>query len=158
MLRIIKFEQTLPIDQKQCWDFFSNPTNLDLITPPDMKFRIISELLPEIHTGFRIKYLIKPFPFYQVNWVTEIALSEAPERFIDVQQKGPFKIWEHTHEFIKIKGGMRILDTVQYDLGYGFIGFVIDKWIVYPRLRYIFRYRRLKLVSIFGSLKNKRGR
>ena len=41
-----KFEQFLPISLDEAWDFFSAPQNLNEITPPEMKFEILTKEIP----------------------------------------------------------------------------------------------------------------
>lgn len=149
MLRTLTFRQELPLDIKKSWDFFSNPSNLSLITPPSMRFKIISEKPLKIYSGLLIRYKIQPLPLYSTTWVTEIAQCKSPELFTDVQRKGPYKLWEHEHLFIEMESGTLMIDNLRYDVGYGFIGELIDRFIVYPKVMSIFDYRKNKLKELF---------
>ena len=42
-------EQTFPIDLEAAWAFFSNPANLNEITPPEMAFDVTSDLPDEMY-------------------------------------------------------------------------------------------------------------
>jgi len=64
--------QTLPVDLETAWDFFSNPSNLRLITPPWLDFSITSQVPDVIHAGLVITYRIRPFAGIGVSWLSEI--------------------------------------------------------------------------------------
>ena len=53
-------EQILPISVETAWEFFSNPNNLNKITPKDMSFEIRTELEGEMYAGMLIDYTVKP--------------------------------------------------------------------------------------------------
>src|SRR5690606_6580720 len=64
--------QRLPIGLEEAWDFFSNPRNLAVITPPEMGFAIAHELPERMHPGLIIQYRVRPLFNIPVTWVTEI--------------------------------------------------------------------------------------
>jgi len=55
-MRINNFKQVqiVPISLERAWEFFSNPKNLSVITPPEMNFRVTSELPDKIYPGLII--------------------------------------------------------------------------------------------------------
>ncbi len=87
-------EQNLAITIEEAWAFFSSAKNLDRITPPEMGFKIISQLREEpIYHGMQIEYIVKPLFGIPLKWVTEIENVQAPYSFADRQQKGPYRLW-----------------------------------------------------------------
>ena len=60
------------MDIKEAWEFFSSPKNLDLITPDDMRFQIISGADEKVYAGQLIAYRIRPLLNIPMKWVTEI--------------------------------------------------------------------------------------
>ena len=56
----IKYTQDLPISLDECWDFFSDPTNLAKITPSKLGFQIKTDLPEKIYEGLIIEYTVKP--------------------------------------------------------------------------------------------------
>ena len=84
-----KFEQFLPISLDEAWDFFSAPQNLNEITPPEMKFEILTKEIPRMYAGQIVQYNVTPFPFFTSGWVTEITQVEDRKMFIDEQRFGP---------------------------------------------------------------------
>ncbi len=148
MYQILR-EQFLPIPVAEAWDFFSSPKNLATITPPELDFKILSELPNEIYEGMRIDYLVKPLLGIPVHWQTEIRDVDKRKFFTDVQLKGPYKVWEHTHTFLERKNGVLMRDEVNYQLPFGVMGKMAHALIVKKKLDRIFAFRKQKLDKIF---------
>ena len=72
--------------------------NLERITPPWLRFRILDPRPDRLTAGARLQYslVLHRFP---VRWTTEISEWEPPHRFADFQVRGPYRRWEHTHTF-----------------------------------------------------------
>jgi len=148
-------EQYLPITIEQAWAFFSSAKNLAQITPPEMKFVIHTRLNDEpIYPGMKIDYTVSPLLNMPLKWTTEITNVQAPFAFTDRQLKGPYKLWEHTHTFESVLGGVRMTDEVKYALPLGILGPLINRIVVLDRLEHIFNFRERKLRHIFGTFKN----
>lgn len=142
-------EQFLPVTIEQAWDFFSNPKNLDEITPAAMSFHIISDLPDKVYEGLIIKYKIKPMLNIPVTWITRISMVNAPFCFMDEQLKGPYKVWKHEHHFKSVDGGVLMTDILNYDIGKGIIGSIAGKLFVHKKVKEIFEFRRKKLEELF---------
>jgi ligand-binding SRPBCC domain-containing protein len=145
-------EQLLPPDIDRSWDFFSSAENLALITPPSMDFKILTALNGrEIYEGLLINYTVKPLLGLIFHWETEICKVNKPFYFTDRQLKGPYKLWEHTHTFIKKDNGVLIKDEVKYQLPFGIIGNIIHALFVRKIIEDIFIYRKIVLNQLFES-------
>ena len=145
-----KAEQFLPIDIEKAWDFFSSPKNLSVITPPEMGFKILTELNgKEIHDGMLIDYTVKPLLGIAMHWQTKIRDVEKYKVFADIQLKGPYKSWEHTHTFEEINNGVLMKDIINYELPFGFIGDIAHTLLVKKKIENIFAYRKSVLEKIF---------
>lgn len=145
-----KAEQFLPIGKNKAWAFFSSPKNLAVITPPEMEFKILTELNGEnIYEGMKINYTVKPLFGIRVNWQTEICRVENQNYFTDRQTTGPYKIWEHTHNFIERNNGVLMTDVVNYELPFGFIGNFANSILVKRKIESIFDYRKKILEKLF---------
>lgn len=108
-----------PIDET--FAFFSEAANLQRITPPELRFQIVTPLPIEMRRGARIAYRLALFgiPF---EWLTQIDRWEPPHTFVDRQLRGPYGLWVHTHEF-EIEGSFtRMRDRVEYRLPLGALG------------------------------------
>lgn len=146
----INSEIWLPISIDEAWDFFSSPYNLSKITPDDMEFKILSSNLNSIiYSNMIIDYQIKPMLKIPMHWKTKITKVIPKVQFTDVQLKGPYKTWEHTHTFIEHNNGLIIRDQVNYELPFGFLGKIIHALIIRKRIEYIFNFRKLSIQKIF---------
>lgn len=147
----IKQVQLLPVTLDEAWDFFSEPLNLNDITPPDMNFRIEFVSRPgKIYAGQLIGYRIRILPWIWVRWLTEITAVKRGEYFIDDQRSGPYALWHHQHHFRTVPGGVEMTDEVNYAVPYGWLGRLANRFFVAPRLRTIFAYRHHILEKKFA--------
>lgn len=129
----------LPVPVDRVFAFFSDAGNLERLTPPELKFRILTPLPIDMRPGALIDYELGLF-FVRFGWRTEIREWDPPRRFVDVQLRGPYKEWVHTHEFVATPGGTLMTDHVQYQLPLTPAGDLA--WpIVRLQLSRIFRYR-----------------
>jgi ligand-binding SRPBCC domain-containing protein len=136
------------------WDFFASPSNLARLTPPWLKFELLSPVPDRMHPGLLIDYRLRPVWGIPVKWTTEILEVEAPHRFLDAQSKGPYRMWRHEHWFREVPGGVEIEDRVDYALPWGALGEPAHVYMVRPRLGSIFEFRRRTVEEIFGRLRD----
>lgn len=147
---VLEREQFLPITLREAWAFFSTPRNLALITPPGMGFRIREPFEDkETYSGQRITYTVKPLGGIPMTWVTRIESVEAPRRFVDTQERGPYRRWWHEHTFEEVEGGVLMRDRIEYELPMGILGDLAHRVLVRERLRHIFDFRRHTLERLF---------
>lgn len=145
-------KQSLPVSIDVAWSFFSDPKNLNTITPNSMKFETLSGNDKKMFTGQIIHYKITPFPFINLQWVTEITHMDDKKIFVDEQRFGPYSFWHHKHFFTEINGGVLMEDLVHYKVPFGILGQLFHPIIVKPKLEEIFAFRKQKLTELFGTL------
>ena len=152
-MKIYRFvrNQKIPIDKNEAWKFLSDPNNLKTITPDYMGFDILEKENTKMYSGQIIKYIVTPIFGIKMNWVTEITHVKDFEYFVDEQRFGPYKFWHHKHLIKEIKGGVEMIDILDYALPFGFAGRFFHPIIIKPKLNEIFNYRRDKLIEIFGN-------
>jgi ligand-binding SRPBCC domain-containing protein len=147
-------KQLIPISIEQAWDFFSSPANLQRITPPEMRFQIISRFHGlRMYPGQLIEYKVRPFLGIPVYWMTEITQVQEPVYFIDQQRFGPYTLWHHQHHFKAISGGVEMTDIVHYRIPLGILGDFANWLFVKQKLESIFQYRYKSVEELFGSWK-----
>lgn len=152
MLYELRSKQIVPISIEEAWIFFSNPKNLNIITPDTMKFVTLSGDDKPMFQGQIIHYKISPFPLFYTEWVTEITHVEKNRFFVDEQRFGPYSFWHHKHFFKQVDGGIEMEDIVHYKVPFGIIGRLFHPLIVRPKLEEIFNFRRQKLIELFGDI------
>ncbi|MCS7205552.1 MAG: SRPBCC family protein [Leptospiraceae bacterium] len=145
---ILQRVQHIPRNIDEVWDFFSNPRNLKIITPPYMGFDIINEVPEKMYEGLLIEYRVSPLLNIPLKWISEISYIKEKEYFIDEQKVGPYKLWHHTHIFEKKDNGVLMKDIVYYELPFSPISNIILP-LIENRLKEIFNYRYNKIKELF---------
>ncbi|MEO7923419.1 MAG: SRPBCC family protein [Chitinophagaceae bacterium] len=147
----LKTVQQIPVSLQQAWDFFSNPVNLQAITPGNMGFTLISRHHGEkMYAGQIIEYRVKPLLGIPLYWMTEITGVKDREYFIDEQRFGPYRLWHHQHHFKEIPGGVEMTDIVHYKNPFWLAGRIANSLFVRNKLRQVFTYRYQKVEELFG--------
>ncbi len=145
-------EQQLNCDIETAWDFFTSPMNLAKITPKDMAFTVLTEHKNEkIFEGMIIDYTVSPLLGIPLKWKTRITEVIPNKSFTDFQEKGPYKLWKHYHEFIANEKGVLMKDKVDYELPMGFLGNIAHALFVKKKLEKIFNYRFQILENLFNK-------
>jgi NADH dehydrogenase len=135
----------------EVFDFFARPENLGRITPSGMGFELLTTDT-SMRAGLTIDYRIRPLLGIPTRWRTEITSYEPPTRFTDLQARGPYRRWAHTHTFRAVDGGTLIEDEVVYELPFGPLGRIAHRLFVRAELRKIFRHRARTIAGIFAPV------
>ena len=146
----LKREQLVRTDLQTCWDFFSSPQNLAVITPEKLRFTVLSEQPARMYEGLMIAYTVSPVLGIPLGWITEIKTVKEGLFFVDEQRKGPYRIWHHEHHFEAVEGGVLMTDIVSYTLPLGFLGKFAHWLFVRKHLEAIFEYRFRKVEELFN--------
>jgi len=143
---VLERTQVLPRPRDEVFAFFSDPLNLEAITPAWLHFRVVSapERLAR-HSFLRYRLRLRGVGF---GWLTEIVEWSPPAGFKDVQLAGPYLLWEHTHRFAAVPGGTEVYDHVRYRVPGGIL---VQRLAVGPWLDRIFDYRRERLAELLGG-------
>jgi ligand-binding SRPBCC domain-containing protein len=141
-IHTLQREQLLPGTPHEVFPFFADARNLEAITPPLLRFRVLTPEPLEMRVGTHIQYRLR-LRGVPVSWHTTIQAWEPPHRFVDVQLRGPYALWHHTHTFAPAPGGdgtvMR--DVVRYAIGFGPFGELAHRFLVRRDLAAIFDFR-----------------
>ena len=136
---------------EECWNFFSNPKNLQKITPEGMGFQITDYDHKSMYPGQIIQYKVTPLFGITLSWVTVITQVKENSYFIDEQRFGPYSFWHHKHFFEATPNGTKMTDVVHYGLPLGFVGQIMNTLVVKNKLKSIFSYRVTKVDEIFNA-------
>jgi len=147
---VLERRQVVPADAPDVFGFFSDAANLETITPPFLRFRILTPLPIPMREGARIEYALSLFgvPF---RWRTRITRWEPGACFVDEQESGPYAFWRHAHAFEAGAGSTTMRDRVEYALPLGPIGSAVHALFVRNALERIFDYRRDAIARIFSG-------
>lgn len=148
----IKVVQKIPATLEKAWLFFSQPGNLQNITPGNLGFKMLSRHHGNtIYPGQIIEYRIKPLLGIPLYWMTEITHVEARNFFVDEQRYGPYSMWHHQHHFREIKGGIEMTDIVHYKIPWSLLGVLANSLFIRKQLRKIFYFRFQRTEELFGK-------
>jgi len=165
-------EQWIAAPLPRVFAFFADPRNLPRIMPPSqgaklIRLNLVPPRLPAdtappdagqmAGLGTEIVFKFRAVPYLPIHekWVALITGFSLNEYFSDTQKQGPFNRWQHTHSFeAKTQGGRDgtlIRDVVEYEVGFGPIGTMLERLIFQRMLRKTFDYRKKALESIFAG-------
>jgi ligand-binding SRPBCC domain-containing protein len=173
MIHRVEFEQWVPVATERAFLFFANPNNLPRIMPRETGTELAAlRLVPppaapgeqqaipndvtlagvgsEIVTSFRL------FPFlpFRAQWIALITEFEWNHHFADIQKKGPFKRFQHRHEFSRETRngapGTTVRDVIEYDAGFGLLGDLGQRIFIAPSLTQTFQHRQQMLEKLLG--------
>ena len=149
-VHVLEREQWIPATLDRVFDFFSDAANLEKLTPPWLGFQIRSPLPIRTKAETRIDYTIRLGPV-PMRWRARISVWEQGRRFVDEQERGPYALWEHTHEFTEMAGGVWMRDRVRYALPLGALGAFAHFLIVRALLARIFDFRFARVRELFAA-------
>jgi hypothetical protein len=142
--------QWIPRTPEEIFAFFGDAHNLEQITPPLLRFRVLSCSTPEIRRGTVLRYRLA-LHGVPLHWRTVIDRWDPPHAFTDRQAFGPFRQWVHDHEFTPVDGGTLMTDRVRFRVWFGSL-LSTPLWAWMRRdLESIFLYRRQAVAERFGS-------
>ena len=130
----------------EVFPFFADAGNLDLITPPWLRFEIVTPRPIEMKAGALIDYRLRLHGL-PVRWQSEITVWQPPDRFVDEQRRGPYRLWHHEHTFTERDGGTLVGDHVRYAV-WG--GALVNRLFVQRDVAAIFHYRQQTLRELFA--------
>lgn len=141
-IHLLERQQRVEVPIERAFGFYGDAHNLERITPPWLGFQVITPRPIEMEAGSLIEYRLRLHPV-PVRWRTRIEAWEPPHRFVDAQIRGPYSLWEHTHEFEPDGPEATIIrDRVRYSIPFGPLGDLANRLLVRRDLAQIFDYRR----------------
>ena len=153
---LLERTQVVPVPIGEAFAFFADAGNLEQITPRWLRFRIV-EAPEEIAAGARFRYRLS-LAGIPIRWRTEIVSWTPPRAFVDVQRRGPFLLWEHTHRLTPVAGGTELYDHVRYRLFLGPLGALVQRLLVRGWVEAIFDYRARQVPRLLSGAPAERPR
>lgn len=144
----LRTTQHFPRPRAEVFAFFADAMNLEQITPPWLRFRVLTPPPITMRTGALIDYRLR-LHGAPIRWRTRISAWEPGSRFVDEQARGPYRLWRHEHLFEDDDaGGARVTDRIVYRP----LGGRLAQWLlVASDLRKIFEFRRHALAERFSE-------
>ncbi len=145
---MVQFSQTstLPVNVQTCFNWHERDGALERYIPPWENTEVLhrtGSILP----GGQVHIIIRPGGI-PIKWIAHHTEYEKNVYFKDLQFKGPFKSFIHTHRFYqdKTENSSTLVDDIHYTLPYGWLGNLMQKNI-HQQLEQTFRYRHHLLLN-----------
>ena len=149
--QILRREQRLPGTPEEVFGFFADAHNLEALTPPLLRFRLVTPAPIAMGQGALIRYRLRVHRV-PVSWLTQITEWDPPHGFVDEQIKGPYALWHHTHTFEATRdGGTLMRDVVRYRVGFGALGRLADRLVVRRDVEAIFDFRAQRIPALLAA-------
>jgi ligand-binding SRPBCC domain-containing protein len=133
-------EQYLNHPLETVFGFFADARNLERLTPPWLRFHLLTDDPIEMRVGTLIDYRLRVHGV-PVRWTSVIEEWEPGRGFVDRQLRGPYGLWHHRHRFQPSGTGTLVVDEVDYALPLGRLGDLAHPLFVRRDLERIFAYR-----------------
>ncbi len=144
----LRREQRLPRPIDEVFAFFGDARNLEAITPPLLRFQVLTPDPIAMGPGALIRYRLRVRGM-PVGWLTAIREWDPPHRFVDEQLRGPYALWHHTHTFEPDGEDATLMrDEVRYALPFGFAGELARRLFVGRDVEAIFDFRAKRIVEL----------
>jgi ligand-binding SRPBCC domain-containing protein len=148
---VLEREQRLPGRPEEVFGFFADARNLEAITPPLLRFRMLTPDPIVMGQGTLLRYRLRVHGV-PVSWLTEIKEWDPPHRFADEQLEGPYALWHHTHTFEDDGAGATLMrDVVRYELPLGALGELARRLFVARDVAAIFDYRAQRVAALLSA-------
>ena len=140
-LHTLATSMSVPLPRERVFAFFSDASNLELITPPELGFSILTPMPVRMREGTTIDYRLRLLSI-PLRWRARISRWRPPVAFTDEQVRGPYRVWRHTHRFHDAGGcETTVEDVVHYGVPLWPLGEPFHP-LVRLELERIFRFRQ----------------
>ena len=150
MIHRLQREQVVPAGLDEVFEFFSQARNLETLTPPWLRFEVLTPEPIEMQQSTRIAYRLRLHGM-PLRWVSQIEEWNPGQGFVDRQVHGPYRLWHHRHEFQVTDGGTLVRDIVDYALPLGPLGELSHAAFVRRDLAAVFDYRRQRIADLASA-------
>jgi hypothetical protein len=139
--RQLERTQVVAAPLEEAWAFFADPRNLEAITPPWLRFRIV-DAPDRLERGSLLRYRLALFGV-PIGWRTEITQWTPPRTFVDEQVAGPYRLWVHAHRLTAVGARTEVHDHVRWRSPGA-------SWLVARCVDAIFDFRAERLRELLG--------
>lgn len=134
-------------DINKVWEFYTDISHLQVISPPHMRLQVVKSTHQKLVQGSEV--WLTGILLTRSNWHSRIT-SFAPYEYVDEMLTGRFKVWKHVHGFRKSGDGTEVIDDIDFQLHYGFLGMMFEGY-VNSQLEKIFAHRKETTVKVLEA-------
>lgn len=129
----------LPDSPTTVFDWHDRPGAFERLTPPWEDVRMV-ERVGGLEAGAKLELSMPMLGPIRTRWLGEHTWCERPHGFIDVQNRGPFASWTHTHRFEAAGEGTEMVDQIDWKAPLGPLG-IVGHPLIRGRLARTFGWR-----------------
>ncbi|MFN0108387.1 MAG: SRPBCC family protein [Blastocatellia bacterium] len=129
------------------------PGAVEQLTPPWERAEVLERPDPQmgLQIGTRVVFKVFTGPFWRL-WVAEHIEYNPPNLFTDIQLRGPFAYWRHSHRFEPTERGSTLMtDEIEYALPLGWLGELVAGDFTRKKLSRMFDYRHQVVAEKLNS-------
>jgi hypothetical protein len=147
---VLESEALVHAPRARVAEFFERPENLEALTPPFLRFHVVTPPPHVMRTGLELDYHItmRGLP---LRWRSRITAYTAGESFVDEALRSPYAYWRHTHAFEARGADTLVRDRVAYGLPLGPLGRLAHALVVRRDLARIFAYRSARMHTLIAA-------
>lgn len=120
--------------------FHSDPHNLTEVMPPTLKL-VSLKTDGTAQEGRLIELHCRDWWIIPMSWTCRWRTVQPPHLLVDEIIQGPFRVFIHEHRFESDGSGCVMHDTVTYQWGDSWWGFIVSETFVRAYLTLLFAYR-----------------
>jgi ligand-binding SRPBCC domain-containing protein len=136
------YESTIHAPANLVFEWHQDPGAIVKLTPPWEPVTVVGTPAKIDEPGSRTTLKISTFGIIHFYWIAEHRNFRPGQSFQDVQISGPFARWCHTHSVEPLpQNTCRYIDSIDYQLPFGWLGEFFGGWFVHQKLKKLFAYR-----------------
>ena len=140
------YESTIQAPAALVFDWHHDPVAIEKLTPPWEPVKVVATPACIDEEGSRTTLKISMLGFIPLYWIAEHQNYQPGQSFQDVQIRGPFARWCHTHSVESIdEDSCRYIDSIEYKVLFGWFGELLGGWLVSRKLNKMFAYRHQRV-------------
>jgi len=154
MKQIYEKRMRIPAPAAVVFAWHESPEALRRLIPPKDPVKVVSST-GGIRDGARVVLAMGYWPL-QIYWVALHKSYIPGVQFTDVQERGPFRSWEHTHSVVPDgSDACFLVDHVEYELPFGLLGRALGLRLVRRKLERMFAWRHQATLRAMSEIEPK---
>jgi uncharacterized protein (TIGR01777 family) len=134
------YRSRIPVSAADAFDWHVRPGAFERLAPPWEHIRVL-DFGNGVSEGSRVEIELAIRPFRQ-RWTAEHRDIIPGRQFRDIQLRGPFAFWEHTHSLSEEgPDACWLEDRIEYALPFGTLGRWFGRPLIRQKLQSTFAYR-----------------
>jgi uncharacterized protein len=147
-LRVVIRETRLPMSAESVWEWHMRPGALERLLPPWSGVRVVHHEGTIANSG-RVELSV-PGWGRRWRWDARHEIVTPGSAFADIQERGPFRHWRHTHRIRADGEGCILEDQVEFAPPGGALGMAMIAARVEADLERLTKWRRKRLIDDLG--------